>query len=1313
MKKRIFSILLILTMLVGVLPAHAARGMQYLWIECEDAGVAVSGEFKASSSGSVSGGATFKVDCGTEGLHEAKINFAISNTDEYDIFLLGTPGNTNWCSTRKWKLDDGEYAAEKFTTVGTSGVKSGDIRDVPFTWYKVTTTELTQGNHSLGFAIEKKAPINGLVLTYLDCIAVVPSSWEFVPNGFDVKPFDKRTVKINYADGQIPTESLEREQEFDVSIRFRAGEKADAQPKLYASLTYNGEVVAIQKKTPSTPLKSWGTGVPVTEKFKLTVPFNAPDGVYEIRCGVEDIGFADGTNDAAVGEVIIGEIPKTVEPMTVKLSNAALPDVIEKNKDFTVTADLEWGQTIDFETTPYISIWQGDVLWGVIEGNTKLNNSSKQISFTGKLEEDIPAGQYQAYVGTHWLQFDKTAGKQVTISGTDSIKSEYHKPMSYGYYYSKKTGRTQFWYILQSCTAVWNGEPYIPFGGMAVLKYIYGYSAANDAANKANFEQDKKDLEMVKASGINDLYINPVRGFNSIPTWALDYLLQYLEEEGWYYGIQIALGQTSQETQSYWPKATTRDYKLADVTEAGEATLEIKLPGGSSPVDCIWTVVNDETGEMVDSGVGTAEFNANGNVEMTANVTKVGSGKNTIYFTPKTWSGTNLSPTPNFWNNTEESTNEHMREWLEPAAFGENLRMTVDHVGNEVGIYNSSESTRFTGDGYEELYEAWLKEKYGSIDKLNDAWKTTPAVASFKEASYLVPVYTADGNEYSYYVDGSTGKGFKIDMKKSVIHADYLNGRDAMYLDFNNSHLEVVKEYLDVPAIYKHCALQRDYFINDELVIGLDGVGSEAYGSPDKVTSSIGTTGAHAVQSARTSWNVITESNTNENVTGKYNDPDQHGYPSLEAFHEKWVKCLDNGTRGIYDFLLVDRPDIGGNLGKAYSWVDNPSTIEYAKVTEEYVSDPKTVEKLTKTMYQNDTFNVYPHHYNWWWNPNEREVAVFSEDNNPHQILKADDKWVIQTDDLYGDTRLIFVNLSDGPMTAQYGPQLSQFLNEEHPDKRICVLGHRNDLGAIPEVDKYYTEEKVAISDSETVQVLNPIDGAEVLKTTEDGKPWAIKVGELYIVSVDNWYKQSGEFCQIQYVDELGITDVSALKKVKGDASVAESVYSGFADMKGHWAESHVNEMKDKGIASGVGDNMFNPEGKVTVAEFASLVTRVMNYADVEASAEYGDKWYAESMTKAYENGILTEELKSQPDRPILREEMAVVAAKALSADAANTDLSEYTDADEVSEAARGYVKAASDLKLLSGMGDGTFAPKSDLTRAQSIVVIKKLLELK
>ena len=133
-------------------------------------------------------------------------------------------------------------------------------------------------------------------------------------------------------------------------------------------------------------------------------------------------------------------------------------------------------------------------------------------------------------------------------------------------------------------------------------------------------------------------------------------------------------------------------------------------------------------------------------------------------------------------------------------------------------------------------------------------------------------------------------------------------------------------------------------------------------------------------------------------------------------------------------------------------------------------------------------------------------------------------------------------------------------------------MGHRNDIGSIPEIDKYFTDEKVNISEDpenpETVQVLNPTSTSTVLKTTADGKPWALTDGNICIISSDKFVTHEGEFGTLHYADELGFTDVSELG---GSAPVQ---YSGFDDMKNHWASDDVNYMKERGIAAGVGDKM-------------------------------------------------------------------------------------------------------------------------------------------
>jgi len=56
--------------------------------------------------------------------------------------------------------------------------------------------------------------------------------------------------------------------------------------------------------------------------------------------------------------------------------------------------------------------------------------------------------------------------------------------------------------------------------------------------------------------------------------------------------------------------------------------------------------------------------------------------------------------------------------------------------------------------------------------------------------------------------------------------------------------------------------------------------------------------------------------------------------------------------------------------------------------------------------------------------------------------------------------------------------------------------------------------------------------------------------------------------------------------------------------------------------------------------------------------------------------------------------------------------LSQYTDKDQVSAYARGAVGLASTLGILQGPGDGTFGPLRTATRAETVVMMKRLMDL-
>ncbi len=69
-----------------------------------------------------------------------------------------------------------------------------------------------------------------------------------------------------------------------------------------------------------------------------------------------------------------------------------------------------------------------------------------------------------------------------------------------------------------------------------------------------------------------------------------------------------------------------------------------------------------------------------------------------------------------------------------------------------------------------------------------------------------------------------------------------------------------------------------------------------------------------------------------------------------------------------------------------------------------------------------------------------------------------------------------------------------------------------------------------------------------------------------------------------------------------------------------HWASSSITEMADKGIMSGIGNNLFAPSNTLTGAEFVTMIVRHF-YEDKLGAG--GEKWYSEFMAVAEKEGIL------------------------------------------------------------------------------------------
>ena len=167
-----------------------------------------------------------------------------------------------------------------------------------------------------------------------------------------------------------------------------------------------------------------------------------------------------------------------------------------------------------------------------------------------------------------------------------------------------------------------------------------------------------------------------------------------------------------------------------------------------------------------------------------------------------------------------------------------------------------------------------------------------------------------------------------------------------------------------------------------------------------------------------------------------------------------------------------------------------------------------------------------------------------------------------------------------------------------------------------------------------------------------------------------------------------------------------------------HWASSSITEMADKGIMSGIGNNLFAPSQQLSNAEFITMLVRQF-YSD-KLGAE-GSTWYAPFMAAAKSANILTgtnvgfnENLATST---INRYDMAQLMYNVLKAEGVTTSsLSDTSKVADWSAVPSNYCDAVSvcyNMGMLTGVDNkGTFNGTGVMDRAQAAVVMDRLLEV-
>lgn len=195
---------------------------------------------------------------------------------------------------------------------------------------------------------------------------------------------------------------------------------------------------------------------------------------------------------------------------------------------------------------------------------------------------------------------------------------------------------------------------------------------------------------------------------------------------------------------------------------------------------------------------------------------------------------------------------------------------------------------------------------------------------------------------------------------------------------------------------------------------------------------------------------------------------------------------------------------------------------------------------------------------------------------------------------------------------------------------------------------------------------------------------------------------------------------------------------SSFADLndaRWDWARDTIVELAQKGIVKGYSDGTYQPVNSVTNQEAFTLFARTIGVNDdankdaVEAAQElyasvaqkYNTYAVRELCFMLYRGIFTPEELdtylsEETKNEPMKRHEAAILITKIMGGqkEVENTVVYvfDYTDADEIPAASKGYIDFVTKQGIMRGMEDNTFSPNTAVTRAQVAIMLKNTMSI-
>ncbi|MFD0672815.1 S-layer homology domain-containing protein [Cohnella sp. GCM10027633] len=211
----------------------------------------------------------------------------------------------------------------------------------------------------------------------------------------------------------------------------------------------------------------------------------------------------------------------------------------------------------------------------------------------------------------------------------------------------------------------------------------------------------------------------------------------------------------------------------------------------------------------------------------------------------------------------------------------------------------------------------------------------------------------------------------------------------------------------------------------------------------------------------------------------------------------------------------------------------------------------------------------------------------------------------------------------------------------------------------------------------------------------------------------------------LYYYDEAADRWIAIKSKSSGNTIAGETDHftlfavlpaqAELSDIVGHWAEQDIRDGVARGWVDGYPDGTFAPNRTVTRAEFAVMLGRLLGWTNGQAltfsDAGTIPEWAAEAIAGAVQAGVVGgyPDGSFRPNGSIGRTEAAVMIARAAKLTPSAAERTAFADDEGIAAWAKPLIEAGRGNGLLQGGNGNKFAPAALTTRAEAIVLLKRL----